>query len=126
MSPKYRISSYSIDISHSISSPRVSSPASLKKYTDLHKILEVKWQDRTHVLTISEIVYLESNLRHVIFYTSDNSFRTVGKLDLYEQDLSPYGFLRCHQSFLVNMKFIKNIESNNYVIYMFLCYVFCV
>ncbi|MCL2250178.1 MAG: LytTR family DNA-binding domain-containing protein [Oscillospiraceae bacterium] len=83
----------------------------LRKYTDLRKIVEVKWQDQTHVLRVSEIVYLESDLRHINFYTKNNTFKSVGKLSLYERNLSPYGFLRCHQSFLVNMKFIKNIGS---------------
>ena len=33
-----------------------------------------------------------------------------GRLDVVEQELRQYGFIRVHQSFLVNLKYVKNVQ----------------
>jgi len=85
----------------------------LKKYNDQHYIVKVKWKDTTHAIDVSKIVYLEGRRRHVVFVTKDSTHECVGKLDEYERQLAPYGFLRCHIGFLVNMNYIKSIGNNS-------------
>ena len=87
----------------------------LKKYREQHYILQINWQDTSHSLDASEIIYLESSGRHVTFITRERQYMCVGKLTEYEERLLPYGFLRCHHSFLVNMKYIKSIEVTSIV-----------
>ena len=82
------------------------------KYREQHHIINLKWQSHTYALEVNSIVYIEGYNRHAMFFTIKDKYECVGKLDEYEAVLEPYGFLRCHQGFLVNMKYIKSIESD--------------
>ena len=84
----------------------------VKKYRVQHHIIECKTRDETHALTVNEIIYIEGYRRHVVFFTKDVEYECIGKLNEYEEQLVPYGFLRCHQGFLINMNYIKSIEIN--------------
>ena len=83
----------------------------VKKYREQYFIVDFKWKDKHYALKVCDIVHLESDLRHITFVTEDNRYKCIGKLDEYERSLTPYGFLRCHQSYLMNMSFIKSINT---------------
>jgi len=87
----------------------------VEKHNDQYCIVDFKWQDNTYTLRVCDIVYLESNLRHVKFATENNTYKCVGKLVDFERRLSLYGFVRCHQSYLVNMSYIKCIEKDKII-----------
>ena len=55
-----------------------------------------------------DIVYIESERRVLNIHTALETIRTYGKLVDLEASL-PAGFVRCHKSFLVNMRYIKAI-----------------
>lgn len=64
-------------------------------------------------LLVDKILYVESRLHKVIFFVMDNGvveYYMYDKLDAIEEMLGGFGFYRIHQSFLVNMKYVKNIE----------------
>lgn len=82
------------------------------KHKEQHYIVDFKWKDKPYALKICDIVYLESDKRHINFYTDKNEYKCIGKLEEYEHRLSPYGFLRCHQSILINMNYIRSIEKD--------------
>lgn len=54
-----------------------------------------------------EILYLESAGRIVTIHALREEVKCIRKLDELEQ-LLPYGFLRCHQSYLVNCSYIQS------------------
>ena len=58
------------------------------------------------------ITYIESNNSKCIVHTSKNEEYTVYKrLSEIEQELNDRCFLRCHQSFLVNMDYILRADK---------------
>ena len=83
----------------------------VEKYKEQHYIIHFNWQDNAYALDVSDIVYIESYYRLVIFVTKDNKYDCIGKLDEYERRLSLYGFLRCHRNTIINMRHIKSIEN---------------
>ena len=83
----------------------------LKKYKEQHYIVHFKWQGNSYALDANQIIYAEGYSRHVEFVTKDEKYESVDKLSDYERQLAPYGFLRCHQGFLINMIYIKSIED---------------
>jgi DNA-binding LytR/AlgR family response regulator len=86
----------------------------IRKYKDLHYIVNFKWRDEIYALNVSDIVYLESMRKKLKIITADlteDDYETIGKLDDYDVHLQKYGFLRCHRSFLVNMLYIKKIDD---------------
>lgn len=55
------------------------------------------------------ILFCKSDNNYTHFYLKDDRKHTSSKpIFEYEELLSPYGFIRCHQSYLVNSVFIKS------------------
>ena len=66
-------------------------------------------------ILLDDIILIESRLHKLVFEMSGKTIKKYtlyGKLDEIEILLEPYGFLRLHQRFLVNIKYI--IQVNNY------------
>lgn len=68
------------------------------------------------VLEVQKIIYIETERHKNIFHTESGDYGQYKKLDEIESELAPYGFLRIHQSFLVNMRYVERISS--YVLYL--------
>ena len=63
-------------------------------------------------IPLKEILYFESVKRIVIITTFDKEYQFYAKLDDIERELEKKGFIRCHQSYLVNSIFIRKIEKD--------------
>jgi len=83
-----------------------------KKYQEHRYIVTLKVRGAIHKLDVSDIVYIESYRKVLTFYTENEAYEMPGKLNDYEIKLVPYGFLKCHQGYLINMKYIESIENN--------------
>ncbi|MEG0485613.1 MAG: LytTR family DNA-binding domain-containing protein [Oscillospiraceae bacterium] len=84
----------------------------LKEIRARQQTFSVKTDAEEMVLTISEVVYLESKNHHVTIYLKNNRIiQLYRKLTDLEQQLSVSGFLRVHKSFLVNMNYIKEMKQ---------------
>jgi len=60
-------------------------------------------------LNPKDIIRCESSNNYTTFYLSNEEKLLISKpIYLYEELLKDYGFIRCHQSHLVNKKFIKS------------------
>nr|UVY11053.1 MAG: LytTr DNA-binding domain [Bacteriophage sp.] len=82
---------------------------SLKK----KETLTVKFRRQINRLKYDEIEYVESQARVChIFATNNRCFVTTCKLNDLEEKLSDKRFLRCHQSYLVNMDHIQSAGDN--------------
>lgn len=63
-------------------------------------------------LSFNEISYIESqNTTLRIHMNNYEILKTYGKLDDIEKQLSNNRFLRCHKSFLINMDYVKSVDS---------------
>ena len=60
-----------------------------------------------------ELLYIESNAHKIFFYSCQSQI--IGsmnrKLDELEHQYTEYGFCRVHKSYLVNLRYVKNISS---------------
>lgn len=62
----------------------------------------------------AEIVRCEAMKSYTVFFLSNGEKLTVSKLmKEYDELLTPYSFIRCHQSHLVNRKFIKSLSKED-------------
>jgi DNA-binding LytR/AlgR family response regulator len=82
----------------------------LELYRISHFKYLVKWKDKTSILEISEIYYIEASNRHLFVNTGSSRCECVGKISEEEKKLSSYNFVKCHQSYLVNVRYIKLID----------------
>jgi two-component system LytT family response regulator len=72
------------------------------------KRLALNSQDKIKVVKVPDIVRCESSGSYTLFYTTSGESILVTKtLKEYDSLLTEHGFIRIHQSHLVNMEFIK-------------------
>jgi len=65
-------------------------------------------------IRLEDIIFIESRLHKLVFEMKGKGTKRYilyGKLDDIEQLLQTYGFLRVHQSFLANMKYIAQLSN---------------
>lgn len=70
---------------------------------------------RKRNILFSNIVYVESNREKIIIKTINSEFGIWKKISDVEHQF-PNFFVRCHNSFLVNMKYIAKYKSNSFVL----------
>lgn len=76
----------------------------LFKYKIKHNVLTLVSNDQHIVVSISEIICIESNLGKLIYHTTNGDFIVNEKISHVEKVLIPYNFLRSHKSFIINME----------------------
>ena len=85
--------------------------ATLMDYAEVK--CEIDFQGGRKSIPVDSILYVESRLHKVIFFVVEDGVKEYykyGRMDDVEPELRQYGFSRVHQSFLVNMRFVKSVE----------------
>ena len=79
------------------------------------KQIAVGSSGKYRLVNLDEIIYMRSDSCYTKIYLTDNSSYTICKtLKDYQQELDKRLFIRCHNSFLVNRMFIKELISQNH------------
>ena len=75
------------------------------------QIMEFPFVEGSIRLKAGDIIYIETDKHKNVFYTQENSYSIYKKMDELEDELRGFGFVRIHQSFLINMHYIKKLSS---------------
>lgn len=115
-SPDFAIESYDVDASGYLLKPLDYEKLKMVMDRITRNIAPSAYQirQRTTVTKVvyHEILYIESSNSKCILHTESGGAYTIYKtLNTIEKELGDRRFLRCHQSFLVNMDHIKQIEK---------------
>ncbi|WP_350293982.1 LytTR family DNA-binding domain-containing protein [uncultured Croceitalea sp.] len=71
------------------------------------------------MVRLNDILYIQSNNNYAHFVLNDNRKILVSQtLKSFENKLQGQYFFRCHQSFLVNLKFIQSIDKKKDTIHL--------
>lgn len=62
-----------------------------------------------------EIFYIERNLRKTKFHCITEEYECSEKLSSFEEKLGD-SFIRCHNSFLVNLNYVKTMRRNEIIL----------
>lgn len=93
----------------------VSQRESVKKVIKNHylnhkaKRLPLWKDDRIHLISPTDVNYLECRDGETSIYTAKGVFMTTESMNHYEEILTGYGFYRCHRSFMVRLEAISEI-----------------
>ncbi|WP_231460246.1 MULTISPECIES: LytTR family DNA-binding domain-containing protein [unclassified Pedobacter] len=80
------------------------------------KRIALKSLEYIEVVSIEDIIFCKSDKGYTTFYLNNGNEILVSKgLKEYESLLTPFGFLRCHQSYLVNFKYVKKYYREGYL-----------
>lgn len=68
------------------------------------------WKDdRIHLVSPNDIIYLECQSGETSIYTVKGLFMTAEPLNHYEEILGSYGYFRCHRSYVIRLEAITEI-----------------
>lgn len=73
---------------------------------------EFDFKEGKREVSLERILYIESNLHKLEFHVMEDTLKVYTMyetLNILEDKLSEYNFIRIHQSYLVNIKHIKNV-----------------
>jgi DNA-binding LytR/AlgR family response regulator len=119
-SDTYAMAGYTVHAYHYLLQPLQSS--------DVYRILNELFDSNCNTITLNincmpiavpcrNLRFIESDKHHLNFHINNKTLQTIGKLNDYEAILKDKkGFLRCHQSFLVNMDYIVDTRDNNFIL----------
>ena len=83
----------------------------LREILQEERVVEFGFVEGDVRLKVDDIIYIETSKHKNVFYTKEQIFCIYKKMDELEEDLRGMGFVRIHQSFLINMKYIERISS---------------
>lgn len=81
-----------------------------------HNFIQVKSKRKPLIIPYKDIIHMESDNKVVYIYTTtQGAVKVYNKLDAFEEELSDSRFLRCHQSYLVNMQYVAGIVDSDFI-----------
>ena len=89
------------------------------KQSAAHQKIALPTQKETYLVAVKDIVSCVSSNNYTTFFLSNGTEHLISKpLYEYEELLGPQGFIRCHQSYLVNKMHVNRIlnEDSGYLI----------
>lgn len=82
----------------------------VRKYSQYYDTYPVKGLNGSVDILISDILYIEVRMKKLYFYLPQTTYSIKGRMEDMEQQLQGYLFVRCHQSYLVNLRHIQRLE----------------
>lgn len=77
--------------------------------------LKISYDFKKYLITINDILYIQSSKRVCEIITNDKTYRCYKKLSDFQKELPEY-FARCHQSYIVNAKYIASYQSGQFTL----------
>lgn len=79
----------------------------METYRRTQANFRVKWNGQEYLIKVSDITYVETDKQHCVFiHTTTENHKMAAKLNTLEEELAPYGFLRIHRGYLINMAYV--------------------
>jgi two-component system response regulator LytT len=73
--------------------------------------LALELEEGIRYVSPKDIVYISKEVKHVEVHLHDKAYIVSYTLSELEQKLEPYGFFRCHKSYLVNLAAISDMKT---------------
>lgn len=81
------------------------------------RTVHFRYRSQVYTIPYDQIVYISSSLHTVNFHLTNNKIvHCRGKLNDFNKQLETNTFLRCHQSFFVNMEKITAMKNDSFIL----------
>ncbi|WP_131044126.1 LytR/AlgR family response regulator transcription factor [Clostridioides difficile] len=67
-------------------------------------------------IKIDSITYIETDRPNILIYTHDDMYITKMSISKIEKILNEYGFFRCHNSYIVNLKLVESMSGSTVIV----------
>ena len=65
---------------------------------------------------LANVYYFESNMRNIRICENNNEYIFTGKISEVENELSKQDFVRNHKSYVVNLKYVRNVYKDTIIL----------
>lgn len=80
------------------------------------KFIEVKSHRKSVIIPFKDILFMESDNKVVYIHTTtQGDIKVYNRLDVLEGDIRDERFLRCHQSYLVNLQYVAGLVDSDFI-----------
>lgn len=80
------------------------------------KFIQVKHKRKSVIVPYKDIMYMESDNKVVYIHTTTRGkLKVYGKLDNFEKEIGEKNFLRCHQSYYINLQYVVSLVDWDFV-----------
>ena len=80
------------------------------------KFIEVKSHRKSVIIPFKDILFMESDNKVVYIHTTtQGDIKVYSRLDVLEADIKDERFLRCHQSYLVNLQYVAGLVDSDFI-----------
>lgn len=116
-SPDYAVESYEVQASGYLLKPfseeKLMNLLNRILRTDMKRRVAIKCRRQYRYPYTDEIMYIESDKHNVTLHlTNGNEIVTADKLTEIEKRINEKRFLHCHQSYLVNMDYVADVQDD--------------
>lgn len=87
----------------------------LYEQRDRFRVIQVRSEWENIEIPLSDIQYIEIQRHTALIYTDGRIIKTPRGMNSLEEEIASEDFLRCHRSFLVNMRHVCRIEKRDFV-----------
>ena len=81
-----------------------------------HNYITINVKNYIDRIKIDSIIYIETDRPNILIYTHDKMYTTRMSISKMEKIISEYGFFRCHNSYIVNLKLVESLNGNTVVV----------
>lgn len=85
----------------------------IEAYKKSYNKLLIQWHDKIETIEYNNVYYVEGCNRHLRICTEDKEYESVGTVASIDEKLRIFGIIRCHQSYLVNLGKIKQMDKKD-------------
>lgn len=78
-----------------------------------NKLIKGYFKDKKFAVALSDIYYVETFNHVLTLHTKKGNFEMYKLISEICDELSIYGFFRCHRSYIVNIYYISSIKNDN-------------
>ncbi len=84
---------------------------------DTEQVVRISFRGSLHTIRCSQILYLSSEQHSVNFFLKNGEIlKSYGKLDDFLSQLPSESFMRCHQSYIVNLIYVKAMTMSKFTL----------
>ena len=84
-------------------------------FTEQNAVVEVPIKRKNLIISLSDIMYIESEGKYSVVRLVDSQIETAKSLTAFQNEITNRAFFRTHRMFLVNMKYITEINGNRLI-----------
>ncbi len=85
----------------------------IDEYRNYYFNITVNYKGEIAKVLATSIIYIESFGHTIIIHTMDKEYKSQNKFKDIHELLKSHGFIQCHKSYIINMRYIESIEKNS-------------